>query len=46
MVEEDRKNNENVVVEAAVVVFVLKGKSKKVGEVKKLNCGEGEGGLG
>ena len=46
MVEEDRKNNENVVVEAAVVVFVRKGKSKKVGEAKKLNCGEGEGGLG
>ena len=44
--EEDRKNNENVVVEAVVVVFVLKGKSKKVGEAKKLNCREGEGGLG
>ena len=40
------KNNENVVLEAVVVVFVLKGKSKKEGEAKKLNCGEGEGGLG
>ena len=46
VVEEDRKNNENVVVEALVVVFVLKGKSKKVGEAKKLNCREGEGGFG
>ena len=47
MVEEDRKkNNENVVLEAVVVVFVLKGKSKKEGEAKKLNCGEEEGALG
>ena len=43
MVEEDRENNENVVLEAVVVVFVLKGKSKKEGEAKKLNCGEEEG---
>ena len=46
VVEEDRKNNENVVVEAVVVFFVLKGKSKKEGEAKNLNCGEEEGGLG
>ena len=44
MVEEDRENNENVVLEAVVVVFVLKGKSKKEGEAKKLNCGEEERG--
>ena len=29
MVEEDRQNNENVVVEAVVVVFVLEEKIKK-----------------
>ena len=46
MVEEDRQNKENVVVEAVVVVFVLEEKSKKEGEAKKLNCGEGEGGHG
>ena len=27
-----------------MVVSVLKGKSKKEGEAKKLNCGGGEGG--
>ena len=35
VVEEDRKNKENVVVEAVVVVFVLKAKSKKEGKAKK-----------
>ena len=46
VVEEDRENNENVAVEAVVAVFVLKGKSKKEGEAKLLNCGEEEGRLG